>query len=60
MAKRSLESFISELDGIRRDLLGDKLGHDKSDYFNDEDLIIKIKEAFYTIEDSLEEQIRNN
>ena len=56
-SKRSLESFITELESIKEDLIGSNSTNDKSNYFKDEDLIIKIKDAFYTIEDCLNEQI---
>ena len=58
-SKRSLESFITELESIKEDLIGSNSTNDKSNYFKDEDLIIKIKDAFYTIEDCLNEQINN-
>ena len=56
-SKRSLESFITELESIKEDLIGRNLTNDKSNYFKDEDLIIKIKDAFNTIEDCLNEQL---
>ena len=57
--KRSLESFITELETLKEDLIGRNPVIDKNNYFKDEDLIIKIKDAFYTIEDCLNEQINN-
>jgi len=57
--KRSLESFITELEGLKKDLIGRNPVIDKSNYFKDEDQIIEIKNAFDTIEDCLNEQINN-
>jgi hypothetical protein len=56
-SKRSLESFITELESIKEDLIGRNLTNDKSNYFKDEDLIVKINDAFNTIEDCLNEQL---
>ena len=56
-SKRSLESFITELESIKEDLIGSNPIINKSNYFKDEDLIIKIKDAFNTIEDCLNEQL---
>ena len=57
--KRSLESFITELETLKEDLIGRNPVIDKSNYFKDEDQIIEIKNAFDTIEDCLNEQINN-
>ena len=45
-SKRSLESFITELESIKEDLIGRSPIIDKSNYFKDEDLIVKINDAF--------------
>ena len=57
--KRSLKSFITELEGLKKDLIGRNPVIDKSNYFKDDDQIIEIKNAFDTIEDCLNEQLNN-